>query len=61
MRRTVLMLGLAMLGAAIAPLAASAGSGGAPAASRATVASARSFTLGGAKCSLIAVPAADGT
>jgi len=61
MRRSVLMLGLAMLVAALTPLAASAGSGGAPATGRAAVAQASSFTLGGAKCSLIAVPAADGT
>ena len=54
MRRTVLM-GLAVLSAAVMPLAASAGPG------KAQVAQSPSFTLGGAKCSLIAVPAADGT
>jgi len=55
------MLGLAVLGAAVTPLAASAGPGAAPAAQKAAVASPASFTLGGAKCSLIAVPAANGT
>jgi hypothetical protein len=44
MRRTVLMLGLAMVAASVMPLGASAGGS--------------SFTLGGAKCSLIKVPAA---
>jgi hypothetical protein len=57
MRRSVLMLGLAVLGAAVTPLAASAGPGAAPAPQKAAVASASSFTLGGAKCSLIPVPA----
>jgi hypothetical protein len=61
MRRSGLMVGLAVLGAAVMPLAASAGPGGAPAAQKAAVATPASFTLGGAKCSLIAVPAADGT
>jgi hypothetical protein len=61
MRRTVLMLGLAVLAAAVMPLAASAGSGAAPAPARAAIAQGSSFTLGGAKCSLIEVPAADGT
>jgi hypothetical protein len=61
MRRSVLMVGLAVLGAAVMPLAASAGPGAAPAAQKAAIASPASFTLGGAKCSLIAVPAANGT
>jgi hypothetical protein len=54
MRRAV-MMGLAVLSAAVMPLAASAGPG------KAQVTRASSFTLDGAKCSLIAVPAADGT
>ena len=54
MRRTFLM-GLAVLSAAVMPLAASAG----PA--KTQVAQTSSFTLGGAKCSLIGVPAAGGT
>ena len=58
MRRSV-MLGLAaVLGAAVTPLAASAGQGAAQAPQKTAVASAASFNLGGAKCSLIAVPAA---
>jgi hypothetical protein len=61
MRRWVLMLGLAVLGAAVMPLAASAGQGAAQAQPSAAVASPASFNLGGAKCSLIAVPAARGT
>jgi hypothetical protein len=61
MRRSVLMLGLAaVLGAAVTPLAASAGQGAAQAPQKAAVASAASFNLGGAKCSLIPVPAAGG-
>ena len=60
MRRSVLMPVLAVLSACVMPLAASAGSGKAPAASRSTVAPASSsFTLGGAPCSLIGVPAAN--
>ncbi|HMC05279.1 MAG TPA: hypothetical protein VKJ83_07385, partial [Actinomycetota bacterium] len=50
MRRTLLMV-LAVLSAAAMPLAASAGPGGAKVAQS-------PFTLGGAKCSLIGVPAA---
>jgi hypothetical protein len=62
MRRSVLMPVLAVLSACVMPLAASAGSGAAPAAKRsATTQAASSFTLGGAKCSLIGVPAADGS
>jgi hypothetical protein len=57
MRRTVLM-GLAVLSAAAMPLAASAGPGTPSAPGRATAVQASSFTLGGAKCSLIKVPAA---
>src|SRR5205085_10024743 len=57
MRRTVLM-GLAVLSAAAMPLAASAGPGALSASGPATAAQASSFTLGGAKCSLIKVPAA---
>ena len=57
MRRTVLM-GLAVLSAAAMPLAASAGQGAPSAPGGAAVAQASSFTLGGAKCSLIKVPAA---
>jgi hypothetical protein len=60
MRRSVLMPMLAVVAACVMPLAASAGPGSAaPAHSRAAVAPA-AFTLGGAKCSLIKVPAADG-
>jgi hypothetical protein len=62
MRRSVLMPVLAVLSACVMPLAASAGSGSAPAASRpAATQAAPSFTLGGAKCSLIGVPVADGS
>lgn len=62
MRRTVLMLVVAALAAAVMPLAASAGSGGPVASSRpAAVASTAPFTLGGVPCKLIGVPAADGT
>ena len=53
--RRVLLMGLAVLSAAAMPLAASAGPGGA------TVAQSTPFTLGGAKCSLIGVPAAGST
>src|SRR5205823_14239385 len=53
MRRTLLMV-LAVLSAAAMPLAASAGPGSAK------VAQPSAFTLGGQKCSLIAVRAADG-
>jgi hypothetical protein len=59
MRRSVLMPMLGVLAACVMPLAASAGSGGASAPSRPTVASSSSFTLGGVKCSLIGVPAAE--
>jgi hypothetical protein len=51
MRRSVLMPVIGLLAATVMPLGASAGSG--------TAASATPFTLGGAKCSLIEVPAAD--
>ena len=62
MRRSVLMPVLAVLSACVMPLAASAGSGSAPAAGRSAAAKASSsFTLGGVKCSLIGVPAADGS
>lgn len=61
MRRSVLMPVLGVLAACAMPLAASAGSGAAPVRSRAAVASSSAFTLGGAKCSLIKVPAADGS
>jgi hypothetical protein len=59
MRRSVLMPVLAVVAACFMPLAAGAGSGAGSAPARAAVASS-SFTLGGAKCSLIKVPAADG-
>ena len=61
MRRTVLMLGVAAMAAAVLPLAASAGSGAPAAHSRPALASAAPFTLGGAPCKLIPVPAADST
>src|SRR5688572_16921757 len=62
MRRSVLMPVLAVLSACVMPLGASAGPGSASAASRpASTQAASSFTLGGAKCSLIGVPAADGS
>ena len=61
MRRSVLMPMLAVLTACVMPLAASAGSSGGPATGKAAVASASPFTLGGAKCSLIKVPAAEGS
>ena len=57
MGRRVLM-GLAVLSAAMMPLAASAGPGALSAPGGATAAQASSFTLGGAKCSLIKVPTA---
>jgi hypothetical protein len=60
MRRSVLMPLLGVLAACVMPLAASAGSGAASAQGRSAVAPTSSFTLGGAKCSLIKVPAADG-
>ena len=62
MRRSVLMPVVAVLSACVMPLGASAGSGkhSAPARPAAAPASS-SFTLGGAKCSLIEVPAADGS
>jgi hypothetical protein len=59
MRRSVLMPVIALLAACVMPLAADAGPGTAPARGRAAVA-ATPFTLGGAKCSLIQVPTADG-
>jgi hypothetical protein len=58
MRRSVLMPVVAVLAALVMPLAADAGSGTAPA-KEASVAQASSFTLGGAKCSLIGVPSAE--
>jgi hypothetical protein len=60
MRRSVLMSVLGVVAACVLPLAASAGSGAASPQSHAAVAQASSFTLGGAKCSLIKVPTADG-
>jgi hypothetical protein len=54
MRRTGLMLVVAAIAAAVMPMAASAGSGG-------VASPTSSFTLGGAPCRLIGVPAADGT
>ena len=60
MRRSVLMPVVAVVAASVMPLAASAGSGGPSAPRRAAAAAASPFTLGGAKCSLIKVPAADG-
>jgi hypothetical protein len=60
MRRSVLMPLVGVLAACVMPLAASAGSGAASTQGRSAVAPASSFTLGGAKCSLIGVPAADG-
>jgi len=59
MRRSVLMPVLSVLAALVMPLAASAGSGSASTRSHPAV-QASSFSLGGAKCSLIGVPAADG-
>jgi len=53
MRRSVLMPVLAVLSACVMPLTAEAGSG--------ETKVANSFTLGGAECSLIEVPAADGS
>jgi hypothetical protein len=60
MRRSVLMPVVGVLAVCVMPLAASAGSGTASAHGRSAVAPASTFTLGGAKCSLIEVPAADG-
>jgi hypothetical protein len=60
MRRSVLMPVLAAVAVCVMPLAASAGSETASAPSRSAVAAPSPFTLGGAKCSLIEVPAADG-
>src|SRR5918999_4910623 len=60
MRRSVLMPVIGVLAACVMPLAAGAGSGTASAPARSAVASGSSFTLGGAKCSLIGVPSADG-
>ena len=59
MRRTVLMVGVSAIAAAVMPLAASAGSGAPAAHSRPPVASAAPFTIGGVPCKLIPVPAAD--
>jgi hypothetical protein len=61
MRRSVLMPVLAVVAACVMPLAAGAGSAAGPAPAPAAVASSAPFTLGGAKCSLIKVPAADGS
>ena len=61
MRRSVLMPVVGVLAATVMPLAAGAGSGTAPVPEHAAVAQASSFTLGGAKCSLIKVPSADST
>jgi hypothetical protein len=59
MRRTVLMLGVAAMAAAVLPMAASAGSGTTVTVSRpVATATATPFTLGGAPCKLIGVPAA---
>lgn len=58
MRRSVLMPVVAVLAALVMPLAADAGSGTAPA-RQADATQASSFTLGGAKCSLIGVPTAE--
>lgn len=60
MRRSVLMPVIGVLAATVMPLAAGAGSGTASAPKRAAT-QASSFTLGGAKCSLIGVPSADST
>jgi hypothetical protein len=59
MRRTVLMIGVAAMAAAVMPLAASAGSGGTAVHSRPGVASTAPFTIGGVPCKLIPVPVAD--
>jgi hypothetical protein len=59
MRRSVLMPLVGVFAACVMPLAASAGSGAASNQRRTAVTPASSFTLGGAKCSLIGVPAAD--
>jgi hypothetical protein len=59
MRRSVLMPVVGLLAATVMPLAAGAGSGPATAPKKAVAQASSSFTLGGAKCSLIGVPAAD--
>jgi hypothetical protein len=60
MRRTVLMIGVAAMAAAVMPLAASAGSGATTAHSRPAATSAKApFTIGGVPCKLIPVPSAD--
>jgi hypothetical protein len=61
MRRSVLMPVLAVLSACVMPLGASAGSGRASSTRAAVAPASSSFTLGGAECSLIPVPAADGS
>ncbi|HYH48324.1 MAG TPA: hypothetical protein VEG38_02135 [Acidimicrobiia bacterium] len=62
MRRSVLMPVLAVLSACVMPLTATAGSGSGSAGNRAAATEAsNAFTLGGAKCNLIGVPAADGS
>jgi hypothetical protein len=60
MRRSVLMPVLAVFSACLMPLAAGARTGSTPA-HRSVAQAASSWTLGGAKCSLIKVPAADGS
>ncbi|HVW35209.1 MAG TPA: hypothetical protein VHL53_21935 [Acidimicrobiia bacterium] len=59
MRRSVGVLGVALLVAALTPVMASASPASVP--HRAAAATSPAWTLGGAKCSLIDVPAADGT
>jgi hypothetical protein len=61
MRRSLLVPVLAVVAACVMPLAAGAGSGAGSSPARTAVASPSPFTLGGAKCSLIKVPAADGS
>jgi hypothetical protein len=62
MRRSVLMPVMAMLSACLLPLAAGAGSGSTSVAQRpATPRAATDFSLGGRPCTLIGVPAADGS
>jgi hypothetical protein len=58
MRRTVLMLGMAAMAAAVLPMAASAGSGTMATSRRPAVQTASPFTLGGTPCRLIGVPSA---
>lgn len=58
MRRTVLMLGVAALAAAVLPMAASAGPGATATTNRPAATAAAPFTLGGVPCKLIATPAA---